>query len=352
MKKVFLGGTCNASTWREELAQMLKLDYFNPVVEDWTEEAREEEERQKKVCDFCLFVITPRMKGVYAIAEAVQLSIQRPATTFFCVLHEDEDLKFTEEQSASLEAVKKMIRYAGASVFGSLSEVAEYLNKDSAIKYGPNMIECRIERDGPTQINLGKASYMFEKDGEGHYVCEVLSQDHRKHLLLIPGFCVYEDENVPKAEFTPAEELFISSWRILDATAYLAFVNGHTAELNDSSDKIRLLAIEKWKRQLPDMQSCPIRSVVPISAPAEASDMLPNESTAESSSVTAFERRFYDQWRLLPGNMFKKFIEKNERQFFDLPMSMWDKAKAKWEKLITNRTGEPWPYVEIAPDDR
>lgn len=38
MKKVFLGGTCNESAWREELIQMLNVDYFNPVVDDWTEE--------------------------------------------------------------------------------------------------------------------------------------------------------------------------------------------------------------------------------------------------------------------------------------------------------------------------
>lgn len=30
--KVFLGGTCNNSTWREELKPLLKIDYFDPVV--------------------------------------------------------------------------------------------------------------------------------------------------------------------------------------------------------------------------------------------------------------------------------------------------------------------------------
>lgn len=31
-KRVFLGGTCNESTWRDELIKKLKIDYFNPVV--------------------------------------------------------------------------------------------------------------------------------------------------------------------------------------------------------------------------------------------------------------------------------------------------------------------------------
>ena len=29
MKKVFLGGTCNDSIWRDKLIEMLTIDYFN-----------------------------------------------------------------------------------------------------------------------------------------------------------------------------------------------------------------------------------------------------------------------------------------------------------------------------------
>lgn len=38
-KRVFLGGTCNGSMWRDKLIKDLKCDFFNPVVDDWTEEA-------------------------------------------------------------------------------------------------------------------------------------------------------------------------------------------------------------------------------------------------------------------------------------------------------------------------
>jgi len=34
MKKIFLGGTCNNSTWREQLIPMLQINYFNPVVDN------------------------------------------------------------------------------------------------------------------------------------------------------------------------------------------------------------------------------------------------------------------------------------------------------------------------------
>ena len=33
MKKVFLGGTCNGSSWRDELIKDLKIDYFQPCAE-------------------------------------------------------------------------------------------------------------------------------------------------------------------------------------------------------------------------------------------------------------------------------------------------------------------------------
>ena len=79
--KVFLGGTCNDSKWRDKLIPMLKINYFNPVVEDWNEEAREQERQERKICDFCLYVITPALAGVYSIAEVVDDSNKRPAKT-------------------------------------------------------------------------------------------------------------------------------------------------------------------------------------------------------------------------------------------------------------------------------
>lgn len=75
MSKVFLGGTCNGSTWRDDLIPYLedaKIDYFNPVVEDWTEDCIEEEERQKNhECDIHLYVITKDQSGPYSLCEAL-----------------------------------------------------------------------------------------------------------------------------------------------------------------------------------------------------------------------------------------------------------------------------------------
>ena len=126
--KVFLGGTCNESRWREELIEMLEIDYFNPIVEDWTEECMEEEIRQREICDYCLYVITPKMTGVYSIAEVVDDSNKRPDKCLFCVLEKDEEEAFDKAQIKSLGAVSKLVANNGAKTFNSLKEIAEFLN--------------------------------------------------------------------------------------------------------------------------------------------------------------------------------------------------------------------------------
>jgi hypothetical protein len=127
-KKVFLGGTCADSPWRESLMPKLEIDYFNPVVEDWTPECQEEEIRQRKTCDYVLYVITPMMKGVYSIAEVVDDSNKRPEKTVFCVLPTDGEKEFGKDELKSLQAVKKLVSENGGTVCESLSEVADFLN--------------------------------------------------------------------------------------------------------------------------------------------------------------------------------------------------------------------------------
>lgn len=126
--EVFLGGTCNDSQWRETLIPMLKCDYFNPVVKDWNEEAQALEIKKRQECDFILYVITPKMTGVYSIAEVVDDSNKRPQATAFCILTEDDNNEFTEHQIKSLDMTKNMIRNNNARVFDTLEDVANFLN--------------------------------------------------------------------------------------------------------------------------------------------------------------------------------------------------------------------------------
>lgn len=131
MKKVFLGGTCNNSTWREKLISKLdsnRIDYFNPVVDNWTEECIQEEIKQRKNCDYCLYTITPEMTGVYSIAEVVDDSNKRPNKTLLCILKRENGKSFTEFQIRSLKQVCDMVTKNGGKSFDSLESVAQFLN--------------------------------------------------------------------------------------------------------------------------------------------------------------------------------------------------------------------------------
>lgn len=126
--KVFLGGTCNESNWRDKLIPMLKIDYFNPVVPDWTEECYQRELQERKDCDYCLYVITPKMTGVYSIAEVIDDSNKRPHKTIVCFLTEDGETSFDKGQIKSLNRVVEMVLKNGGAYCETLNSVACKLN--------------------------------------------------------------------------------------------------------------------------------------------------------------------------------------------------------------------------------
>lgn len=75
INRIFLGGTCAETTWRDELIKKLRnfnCEWFNPVVKNWTPECQEiEEDEKNNKCNVHLYIITPEMKGVYSIAEII-----------------------------------------------------------------------------------------------------------------------------------------------------------------------------------------------------------------------------------------------------------------------------------------
>lgn len=112
MKKVFLGGTCNNSTWRDDLIPFLiahKIDFFNPVVDDWTPDCQGEEYRQKEICNFHLYVITKEMTGVFSIAEAVDSAHDKNKWCLFQIIPDG----FDKGQYKSLMAVAELIQKRG-----------------------------------------------------------------------------------------------------------------------------------------------------------------------------------------------------------------------------------------------
>lgn len=133
MLYVFLGGTVPFSkrNWREELIPLLEkesIDYFNPVVDDWNEEAKKREEIEKTKATHRLYVLTPDMEGVYSIAEVVDDSNKCPEKTILMIL-EDKGWRFSKHEMSSLQSVVKMVRNNGATIVNNYQEIIDILKQ-------------------------------------------------------------------------------------------------------------------------------------------------------------------------------------------------------------------------------
>lgn len=126
--KVFLGGTCNDSTWRDELIPKLTIDYFNPVVDDWTPECVKKEWEEKSKADILLYVITPQLTGTFSIAELIDDSNKRPHKTVICFMREHNGKSFDEGQWKSLMNVSAIAVNNGALVTMNFSRLHNVLN--------------------------------------------------------------------------------------------------------------------------------------------------------------------------------------------------------------------------------
>lgn len=127
MNKIFLGGTCNNTTWRNEIEKCVKVNMFNPVVDDWTEEAQKEEENEKEnKCNVHLYVITYKMTGVFSIAEVIDSVHNKNKKTIFHVIPKG----FDEFQVKSLNAVAKLVKLRGgiANIDNQLDVTISILN--------------------------------------------------------------------------------------------------------------------------------------------------------------------------------------------------------------------------------
>lgn len=113
------------------LLDKLGIPYFNPVVADWTPECMEREIRERDICDVNLYVITPKMTGVYSIAEVADDSNKRPEKTVFAFINEDDGEKFTTHQIKSLVQTGKLVRGNG----GAYVEISDIVDPIEMIAY-------------------------------------------------------------------------------------------------------------------------------------------------------------------------------------------------------------------------
>ncbi|XP_046398279.1 uncharacterized protein LOC124165067 isoform X3 [Ischnura elegans] len=76
--EVFLGGSCNPTTWRQDIAipalNALGISYYNPQVSQWGPELIEQEHTAKQTASLLFFVIDSQTRSVASMLEVAHIS--------------------------------------------------------------------------------------------------------------------------------------------------------------------------------------------------------------------------------------------------------------------------------------
>ena len=93
---VFLGGACDPTTWRRDVAMPLLdgagVPYFNPQVSDWSAEFEKEVEAPaKRNASHHIFVIDGQTRAIASALEATEYAMKRPRGTVFLVVNDIAD---------------------------------------------------------------------------------------------------------------------------------------------------------------------------------------------------------------------------------------------------------------------
>ncbi|CAK1548285.1 unnamed protein product [Leptosia nina] len=127
--EVFLGGSCNPTTWRSDIAiPMLKkmgITYFNPQVDDWSTELIEVEHRAKAEARALLFVLDSETRAVAACVEAAHLAaaprdlllVLRPYSRHQCIGRETISDQEYIELSRARATLQEVVERRGLPAF-------------------------------------------------------------------------------------------------------------------------------------------------------------------------------------------------------------------------------------------
>ena len=235
MKKVFLGGTCNESAWRNELIPLLEekgIEYYNPVVEDWTPECQQEEYRQKEICDVHLYLITKKMKGVFSIAEAVASCQDAGKLTLFAFANFDGE--FDEGERRSLDAVGNLIVKLGGAYHTGINTIEEL-----ALSVSTVVNSCVRSLAFGDAVELLKKGHALRRSGW-----------NGKNLFVIKQVPAHiESDIIPKMQSLPqsAKNLILNGKGFIDYTSQCLIYNGNTGRADSWVPSISDVFADDWE---------------------------------------------------------------------------------------------------------
>ena len=133
---IFLGGTVGRNSWRDDVIKALvsggvrPQSIFNPVVNDWNEDARVREEKAKAEASVLLFMVTnPKEDGnprsAYSMVEATMAlydDSERTVVVFDSSGMSGHPLKDINQTTRILKK-----RFPNANIFDSLQEAIDWL---------------------------------------------------------------------------------------------------------------------------------------------------------------------------------------------------------------------------------
>ncbi|CAI5726823.1 unnamed protein product [Peronospora destructor] len=185
---IFLGGSCNPTTWRDDVA-MPMLDaahvrYFNPQVDEWFEELIEVETRVKETAQIMLVVVDKLTRCLVSINEAVEF-ICRGRKVMLVVEDIDEGDEIagkllSKTELADLNGARQCLRdLAMKRNVGLFPDVATAI--DGCIAW---LIQTNAPKFRPEMPRLRKRSSIVLSDWCGkHQSIRVRSRSHSLWLL-------------------------------------------------------------------------------------------------------------------------------------------------------------------------
>ena len=140
-RHVFLGGSCNPTTWRRDVAipilEKARRGYFNPQTDNWFPELIEIEASAKDECHVLLFVIDCQTRSIASMLEAVEYIMRGRRVVL--VVENIPDGLYIDGQEVTGRQLKDLNRARGfltdivvrhpdnAVVFDSVSEACHYI---------------------------------------------------------------------------------------------------------------------------------------------------------------------------------------------------------------------------------
>ena len=148
--KVFLGGTCSETfktDYRYNLIPLLEenhIEYFNPYVDNWNDEAIEIEEFEKENCALELYVLlSAQMRGVYSIYEMTKCAIEKKGR---CLIILDTTGDKNKDRMRSLHKTVEQLEKIGAQIsyqnFDMYDDEGEYIFISEPEFQDSNYLHC------------------------------------------------------------------------------------------------------------------------------------------------------------------------------------------------------------------